>query len=63
MYLLLLFFPFLSAFVIGLFGSFLGNALNKFIACFNMFLTTIVAFFIYYEVLLSGCICTFKLFT
>jgi NADH-ubiquinone oxidoreductase chain 5 len=63
MYLLLLFLPFLSAFTIGLFGRFLGDFVNKTIACFNMFLTTFIAFFLYYEVLLNGSVCTFKLGT
>ena len=61
MYLLILFLPFLSAFTIGLFGRFLGDYVNKLIACFNMFLTTLLAFFLYYEFLLIGSIFIFKL--
>lgn len=61
MYLLLLYLPFISAFTIGLFGRYFGDFFNKIFACFNMFITTLIALYLYYEILLSNSICTLKI--
>lgn len=63
MYLLILYFPFISFLIIGLFGRFLGTKGCNFIATFNMFFNFLLSFFIFYEVVLKGSVCFFKLFS
>jgi NADH-ubiquinone oxidoreductase chain 5 len=63
MYLLILYFPLVSFLIIGLFGRFLGTNGCNIVATLNMFLNFLLSFFIFYEVVLGGSICFFKLFS
>jgi NADH-ubiquinone oxidoreductase chain 5 len=63
MYLLVLYFPFLTFLIIGLFGRYLGVNGSKILAIINMCFVSLVSYFIFYEVVLKGVICSFKIFS
>lgn len=63
MYLLILYFPLISFLIIGFFGRFLGTKGCSIIATLNMFFNFLLSFFIFYEIVLGGSICFFKLFS
>lgn len=63
MYLLILYFPLISFLVIGFFGRFLGTKGSNIFATLNMFFNLLLSFFIFYEIVLGGSICFFKLFS
>lgn len=63
MYLLILYFPLISFLIIGLCGRFLGTNGCNILATLNMFFNLLLSFFIFYEVVLGGSICFFKLFS
>ena len=63
MYLLILYFPLVSFLIIGLFGRFLGTFGCNIVATINMFFNFLLSFFIFYEVVLGGSVCFFKLFS
>jgi NADH-ubiquinone oxidoreductase chain 5 len=62
MYLLIIFLPLVSFIAGSLFGRFLGKKGVIFITTTSLFLSTILSFFIFYEVVLCHSICTIKLF-
>ena len=63
MYLLILYFPLISFLVIGFFGRFLGTKGSNIFATMNMFFNLLLSFFIFYEIVLGGSVCFFKLFS
>lgn len=63
MYLLILYFPLMSFLIIGFFGRFLGTIGCNIVATLNMFFNLMLSFFIFYEVVLGGSVCFFKLFS
>ena len=63
MYLLVLFFPFISFSISGLFGRFLGRSGVCIFANFCILISVCISIFIFYEIALSNSICHFKLFT
>lgn len=60
MYLLILFFPFISAFLTGLFGRFIGRHGSVIISTSCLLFSFLIALFIFYEVSLSQSICHIK---
>lgn len=54
MYILIIIFPFLGFILAGLFGKFFGRLGSAFISTFNLFLTWLLALFIFYEVVLCS---------
>jgi len=63
MYLLILFFPFMSTLLTGLFGRFIGRSGSLIIATSCLFFSFMIALFIFYEICLSNSICNIKLFS
>ena len=63
MYLLVLYFPLINFLLISFFGRFIGTKGSNIISIINMFLTLILSYFIFIEVVLQGSICFFKLFS
>ena len=63
MYLLLLYLPLYNFLIISLLGRFFGTRGTNIIVIFNMFLSTIISYFIFYEVVLNGSVCVFKIFS
>jgi NADH-ubiquinone oxidoreductase chain 5 len=63
MYLLILYFPFINFILISFFGRFIGTKGSNFLSIINMFLTFILSYFIFFEVVLKGSVCFFKLFS
>jgi len=61
MYLLIIIIPFLNFAIVGGFGRFLGNKGTYIITIFNMLLTLILSYMIFFEVMLYGSICFFKI--
>lgn len=57
MYLLILYFPLIGSLWSSLFGHFLGKNGSSLITLFCMFLSVLISFFIFYEVVLSNNIC------
>lgn len=62
MYLLILYFPLISCLWSGFFGHFLGKNGASLIALFCMFLSVLISFFIFYEIVLCNNICIIKLY-
>jgi NADH-ubiquinone oxidoreductase chain 5 len=62
MYLLVVFLPLLGSIIAGLFGRFIGKQGSIIITTLSVFLSALISFFIFYEVLLCHSICTIKLF-
>ena len=60
MYLLLILFPILGSVFAGLFGRFLGSRGSALIAVMFLLLTFFCAVIAFYEVALSGCVCSIK---
>lgn len=63
MYLLVLFLPLLSFFVISLFGRYFGREGSSIIAFSLMLLTTLIAWFLFFEISVSKTLLTIELFT
>jgi NADH:ubiquinone oxidoreductase subunit 5 (subunit L)/multisubunit Na+/H+ antiporter MnhA subunit len=63
MYLLILYFPLISFLIIGFFGRFLGAHGCNILATLNMFFNFLLSFFIFYEIVLGGSTCFFKIFS
>lgn len=63
MYLTVIFLPLINFLTVILFGRFLGNNGSKVLILFNMFLTFLLSYFIFYEVNLKGSVCFLKLFS
>jgi NADH-ubiquinone oxidoreductase chain 5 len=63
MYLLLILLPLLNTIVLGLFGKFLGKFGSNLFAIVNMFISLILALFIFYEIVICGSLCFFKIFS
>ena len=62
MYLLIVFFPLIGSFITGIFGRKIGKQGAVLITTTLVALSTLLSFFIFYEVVLSHSICTIKLF-
>lgn len=62
MYLLILYFPLIGSLWSGFFGHFLGKNGAALITLFCMFLSVLVSFFIFYEIILCNDICIIKLY-
>lgn len=62
MYLLILYFPLIGCLWSGFFGHFLGKNGASLIALFCMFLSVLISFFIFYEIVLCNNICIIKLY-
>ena len=63
MYLLVLYLPLISFLIISFFGRLLGNKGSFIIANFNMLLTVLLSYYIFYETVLKGSVCFLKLFS
>jgi hypothetical protein len=63
MFLLILIFPILSAFIIGFCGFFFGRSLSLKISIICMFFAVLISFFLYFEICLSDTIVIIKLYT
>ena len=63
MYLSIIFLPLIGAFIAGFFGRFLGKQGAILITTTLVFLSSILSFFVFYEVVLCHSVCSFKLFT
>lgn len=63
MYLLIIYFPLLSFLTISLFGRFVGRAGSAVVALLIMFLTLIISWFSFFEIVFSKTIIRIKLFT
>ncbi len=63
MYLIIIFLPLLGSFVVTLFGRFLGKQGACLITTLSIFTSTILSFFIFYEVVISHSICSFRIST
>jgi len=61
MYLLIVFLPLISFLISILFGRFVGRKI-AFLNIALLIVTTLISFFIFYEVVLCQSICTIKLF-
>jgi NADH:ubiquinone oxidoreductase subunit 5 (subunit L)/multisubunit Na+/H+ antiporter MnhA subunit len=61
MYLLVLFFPILGAFISGIFGRFIGRTGSIIITTTCLFFSFLISLFIFFEVGLSNSICVIKL--
>lgn len=61
MYLLVIFLPFISFICAILFGKYLGRRATAFLTIILLFLTTLCAIVIFYEVVLCHSVCTIKL--
>jgi len=62
MYLLVIYLSFISMCITGLFGRFIGINGTFIISVGTMFVLLLISFFIFFEVSLSGSVCSFKLF-
>jgi NADH-ubiquinone oxidoreductase chain 5 len=62
MYLLILYFPLIGCLWSGFFGHFLGKNGASLITLFCMFLSVLISFFIFYEIVLCNNICIIKLY-
>ena len=62
MYLLILYFPLIGCLWSGFFGHFLGKNGASLITLFCMFLSVLISFFIFYEIVLCNDICIIKLY-
>jgi NADH:ubiquinone oxidoreductase subunit 5 (subunit L)/multisubunit Na+/H+ antiporter MnhA subunit len=62
MYLLILYMPLLSSILSIFFGKYLGKNGTSLLVIFCMFVTLILSFFIFFEVVLSNNVCILKLF-
>ena len=63
MYLIIIFLPLLGSFIVALFGRFLGKQGACLITTLSIFTSTILSFFIFYEVVISHSICSFRVST
>lgn len=63
MYLLVLYFPLINFLLISLFGRFFGTKGVNLLSLINMFLTLIISYLIFFEVVVRGSLCFFKLFS
>ena len=63
MYLLIIYFPLINFVLISFFGRFIGTKGSNFLSILNMFLTLMLSYFIFFEVVLKGSVCFFKLFS
>lgn len=63
MYLLVIYFPLINFLLISFFGRFIGTKGSNFLSIINMFFTLILSYFIFFEVVLKGSVCFFKLFS
>ena len=63
MYLLIVYFPFISFLLISFFGRFIGTKGSNLVSIINMFFNLLLSYYIFYEVVLKGSICFFKLFS
>ena len=63
MYLLVLLFPLLNFLLVISFGRFIGNNGSKYLIILNMFFNFLISYFIFFEVILKGSICFFKIFS
>lgn len=63
MYLLIIFFPLISFFLISFFGRFIGREGGSFVAVFFMFLTVLLSWFAFFEIAVSKSIVNLTLFT
>ncbi len=63
MYLIIIFLPLIGSFVTAFFARFLGKQGACLITTLSIFISTILSFFIFYEVVISHSICSFKIST
>jgi len=63
MYLLIIFFPLISAAIILLFGRFLGTKGANLFSCFCLGLNVIISCFIYYDIIVSNSIIIINLWS
>ena len=63
MYLIIIFLPLLGSSIVALFGRFLGKQGACLITTLSIFTSTILSFFIFYEVVISHSICSFRVST
>ena len=63
MYLLVIFLPLLASFVAGFFGRWIGKQGAVIVTTASVALSSLLSFFIFYEVVLCHSVCTLKLFT
>ena len=63
MYILVVYFPLINFLLISLFGRFFGTKGSNILSVINMFFTLIFSYYIFFEVVLKGSICFFKLFS
>lgn len=63
MYFLVIYFPLINFIFISLFGRFLGRKGSNILSIINMFFTLLISYFIFFEVVIMGSVCFFKLFS
>jgi NADH-quinone oxidoreductase subunit L len=63
MYLSIIFLPLLGAFTAGFFGRYIGKMGAIIVTTSSVFLSSILSFIVFYEVVLCHSVCSFKLFT
>ena len=63
MYLTIVFLPLLGAFTAGIFGRYIGKQGAIIVTTLSVFLSSLLSFIAFYEVVLSHSVCSFKLFT
>lgn len=63
MYLLVVYFPLINFILISFFGRFIGTKGSNILSIINMFFTFLISYFIFFEVVLKGSVCFFKLFS
>ena len=63
MYLLVIYFPLINFLLISFFGRYIGTKGSNILSIVNMLLTLILSYCIFFEVMLKGSICFFKLFS
>lgn len=63
MYLLVIYFPLINFLLISFFGRYIGTKGSNILSIVNMLLTLILSYYIFFEVMLKGSICFFKLFS
>lgn len=61
MYLLVIFFPIISAFILGFFGRFIGDKGAAIISTTCIFLAFLTSLLIFYEVALLNSVCLIKI--
>ena len=63
MYLSIVFLPLIGAFTAGFFGRYIGKTGAIIITTASVFLSSLLSFIVFYEVVLCHSVCSFKLFT